>query len=89
MPNHVHVVVQPVLPFDLSKILHSWKSFTAHEAGKQPGLYGTLWQHEYYDHLIRSEEALWRIIKYVVENPLKAHLQDWPWVEVLVPQERS
>ncbi len=29
--NHVHVLVTPLGEHDLSEILHSWKSFTAHE----------------------------------------------------------
>lgn len=34
MPNHVHVVVTPREGATLSSILHSWKSFTAHEVQK-------------------------------------------------------
>jgi superfamily II DNA or RNA helicase/REP element-mobilizing transposase RayT len=34
MPNHVHVVVAPLGEYTLSDILHSWKSFTAHEIVK-------------------------------------------------------
>ena len=30
-PNHVHVLVSPLGEHQLSDILHSWKSFTAHE----------------------------------------------------------
>jgi REP element-mobilizing transposase RayT len=84
MPNHVHAVMQPLAPATLSTILHSWKSFTTNQAQQRFGIEGVFWQREYYDHLIRSEEALWRIITYVAENPLKAHLEQWPWVEVLV-----
>jgi REP element-mobilizing transposase RayT len=87
MPNHVHVVMQPVAPATLSTILHSWKSFTTRQVQKQVGISGVLWQREYYDHRIRSEEALWRIVNYVAENPLKANLQNWPWVEILIPRE--
>jgi REP element-mobilizing transposase RayT len=29
--NHVHVIVTPFAEFELSQILHSWKSFTAHQ----------------------------------------------------------
>ena len=31
MPNHVHAVVRPLQGHLLKEILHSWKSFTAHE----------------------------------------------------------
>ncbi|MGH7872393.1 MAG: DEAD/DEAH box helicase family protein, partial [Candidatus Binatia bacterium] len=30
-PNHVHVLISPLAEQQLSEILHSWKSFTAHE----------------------------------------------------------
>ena len=84
MPNHVHVVMQPIALATLPTILHSWKSFTTNQAQQRFGIEGPFWQREYYDHLIRNEEALRRIITYVAENPLKAHLEDWPWVEVLI-----
>ncbi|HEY7348779.1 MAG TPA: transposase [Ktedonobacterales bacterium] len=87
MPNHVHVVVQLLAPYALSEILHSWKSFTANRIQRLIGFQGMFWQREYYDHVIRDEEALWRIIKYVAQNPLKANLQDWPWAEVCIPLE--
>jgi hypothetical protein len=58
MPNHVHVVVQPLGEHTLDQILHSWKSFTAHEAKKLGQIKGEFWQAEYYDHLIRTEEDL-------------------------------
>lgn len=86
MPNHVHVVMQPLGEHTLSTILHTWKSFTAHQALRVLGITGVLWQHEYYDHLVRSEEALWRIITYVEQNPVKAHMENWPWVEVCLPR---
>jgi REP element-mobilizing transposase RayT len=33
-PNHVHVLATPLAGHALSSILHSWKSFTAHEIAK-------------------------------------------------------
>ena len=34
---------------------------------------------EYFDHLVRNEASLSRIIRYVQDNPQKAGLRDWPW----------
>jgi len=42
MPNHVHVLVKPIGEHKLSKILHSWKSFTSNEINKFLGKKGTL-----------------------------------------------
>jgi menaquinone-specific isochorismate synthase len=45
-------------------------------------LTGSFWQREYFDHLIRMERDLTRIVRYASENPLKASLVNWPWVYV-------
>jgi REP element-mobilizing transposase RayT len=79
MPNHVHVVVQPLAPHDLSKILHAWKSFTAKRINEIVGRGGVLWQAEPYDHLIRDKDDLEHCKTYTVQNPAKAGLKDWPW----------
>jgi REP element-mobilizing transposase RayT len=82
MPNHVHVVFQPLGEWELARILHSWKSFTAHRVLREFGIRGTFWQREYYDHLIRDGEQFSRAVKYVVENPRRAGLEGWRWVGV-------
>jgi REP element-mobilizing transposase RayT len=80
MPNHVHAVLKPCAPHELPAILHSWKSFTANAINRELGLEGALWQPESYDHLIRDEADLAHAIRYVLENPTRAGLKDWPWV---------
>lgn len=39
------------------------------------GLEGALWQHEGYDHIVRSPEALRGIARYIVLNPKYAHFE--------------
>ena len=46
MPNHVHVVVQPLAGYELPGITHTWKSFTAKEANRKLGRRGKFWQPE-------------------------------------------
>ena len=75
MPNHVHAVLRLSPGEQLDKILHSWKSFTAHEIGK-----GAIWQKESYDHLVRDGEDLKNQVTYVLDNPPKAGLSGWKWV---------
>jgi REP element-mobilizing transposase RayT len=88
MPNHVHVIVQPLPGNKLSAILHSWKSFTSKEANKLLGREGAFWQVEYYDHLIRDENDYANQVTYVLNNPAKAGLTDWRWVGINSSQER-
>jgi len=80
MPNHVHVVFEPSMGHQLPKILHTWKSFTAHEINALLGLKGPVWQAESYDHIVRNALSYQRVVEYVIQNPVKAHLRDWKWV---------
>ncbi|HWN96156.1 MAG TPA: transposase, partial [Methylomirabilota bacterium] len=75
MPNHVHLLVRPLMEHTLSKILHSWKSFTAHEINKLTGSQGALWEDESFDHIVRDEHELERYAKYIRENPTNAGLK--------------
>jgi REP element-mobilizing transposase RayT len=83
MPNHVHVVFSPLEAHTLETILHSWKSFSAEQANRLLGRTGRFWQREYFDHLVRNEASLRKIIQYVKDNPQRAGLRNWPWVEVI------
>jgi REP element-mobilizing transposase RayT len=80
MPNHVHVLFQAIGKIPLAVILHSWKSYSAKAANQILGRSGEFWQREYYDYLIRNEAEFDRAMRYVMENPSKAGLKDWPWV---------
>lgn len=74
--NHVHVLVVPDAGFELSDILHSWKSFTANAINRALGRKGVLWQDESYDHLVRSKASLGRITAYIL-----AHEEQGAYVE--------
>jgi Rad3-related DNA helicase/REP element-mobilizing transposase RayT len=80
MPNHVHAVLRTLPGVDLHDILHSWKSFTAHRMNNLLGRQGTVWQTEYYDHLVRDVRDLEHSIDYAWNNPRSAGLKDWKWV---------
>jgi REP element-mobilizing transposase RayT len=69
MPNHVHVLVKPFTQYSLVDILHSWKSFTANQINQRLGKSGQLWQHESYDHIVRNENAMQAIRRYIRNNP--------------------
>jgi len=67
----------------LAGIMHSVKSYTAHEANRILRRSGPFWQHESYDHWVRDEQELERIVQYIVVNPVRANLvsraYDWYW----------
>jgi len=80
MPNHVHVVVEPLGHHRLPEFLKSWKGFSAAQANRLLKRQGEFWQEEYYDRVVRDENDFVRCVRYVLENPLQAGLVDWPWV---------
>jgi len=69
MPNHVHALVTPIGDFQLTKIVHSWKSFTARRINEMRGSTGPVWHPESFDHIIRSPQQLTRIEEYIRNNP--------------------
>ena len=77
MPNHVHVIVEPFAGFELFKIIHSWKSFSANKINKLLGLQGKLWHSDAYNHIIRSQKAYDYLMEYVRSNPERAGLKGW------------
>jgi REP element-mobilizing transposase RayT len=88
MPNHVHVLFQPMNGWTVAKIVASWKKFTARKIcddqralGKTPT--DPIWHREYWDRFIRDQTHLIQAIDYIHQNPVKAGLvsspQTWPW----------
>ncbi|MBU6122456.1 transposase [Hymenobacter siberiensis] len=83
MPNHAHLVVElPEGAPSLVKTLQSLKGYSSKQANQLLGRSGSFWQAESYDHVVRPGE-LDRIIRYVLDNPVKAGLVDdwekWPY----------
>lgn len=62
----------------LSSIMHSLKSYTAHEANKVLKREGQFWQHESYDHWVRGDDELERIVEYINANAVRAGLAKRP-----------
>jgi putative DNA methylase len=62
----------------LSQIMHSLKSYTTNEANKLLERSGQFWQHESYDHWVRDDDELERIVRYINRNPVNANLVNHP-----------
>ncbi len=82
MPNHVHVMIE-IMNYSLSSIVHSWKSYTAHQANKLLNRKGKFWMPDYFDRFIRNQRHFNSTIEYIKHNPVKAGLvpvpELWPW----------
>ncbi len=78
MPNHVHVLMEVKEGFELPKIVHSWKSFSANKANKILKRNGKFWQREYFDRFIRDDKHFAEALEYIHYNPVKAGLVEIP-----------
>lgn len=67
----------------ISKIMQSIKGYSSREANIILNRKGSFWQSESYDHIVRDENELEKIIKYVIYNPVKVNLvekwEDWKY----------
>src|SRR5204863_8647371 len=82
MPNHVHVVLRPQA--SLPVVTRWLKGSSARKANLILGRTGeAFWQDESFDHRVRDEVELDRIVRYVEDNPVRAGLaanpRDWLW----------
>ena len=74
--NHVHVLVAPHAGIELSRVVHSWKSFTSNAINNTLGRSGRLWMDEYFDRILRNQLHLER-----VEDYIAAHVEQGAYVE--------
>jgi len=80
MPDHVHVVLRPRI--SIATIVQTWKSVSARHINAALKRNGRVWQEQYFDRLIRDERELRETVEYVLTNPQKRGLMDWPHVRV-------
>jgi len=70
-------------PKPLSVALGKWKEWTAKRILSALGEHAPLWQPEFFDHVMRSQESQDAKWLYVFENPVRAGLmkraEDWPF----------
>ena len=76
LPNHVHLLVAFYDDTNLRKQCASWMRYSAREINRLVGRVGALWQEEPFDHLVRSEDQLEYLRRYIAENPRKARLPE-------------
>ena len=88
MPNHVHVLFQPIDGWTVAKIVASWKKFTARRISNErrqtsEACGDPVWHREYWDRFIRGQTHYEQVIKYTHLNPVKAGLvvtaESWRW----------
>jgi len=89
MPDHVHLVVSPLVEhdgrrYDVREIVKAIKSVSAHSVNRTLGVRGSLWQAGAFDRIVRATEDVEERIEYVRQNPVRKRLvkepDDYPWL---------
>jgi len=82
MPDHAHVVAG-LVSGTLGELMQSWKGYTARRINKLLNRKGPVWNKQYHDHAIRKDEVLMEVIRYCLNNPVRAGLvedfHDYPY----------
>jgi alanyl-tRNA synthetase/REP element-mobilizing transposase RayT len=94
MPDHVHVLFEPQIKesdkegkpvfWSLVELLHSIKSFTAHEINKLEEASGQVWENESFDRMIRGDADIEEKFHYICRNPWVSGVvpptENYPWL---------
>ena len=95
MPDHVHVLFQPLVKttdaeqkpifWSVGELMHSIKSFTANEINKVEGKSGEpVWEKESFDRLMRSDADVEEKFLYITGNPWRdgtvKSTEDYDWL---------
>jgi REP element-mobilizing transposase RayT len=58
MPDHVHFFCSAELDAKaLPTFMQAWKQWTTKRIARELKLFGTIWQEEFFDHVLRSDES--------------------------------
>ncbi len=89
METHVHFIIKPLKEPNgrfpsIAQILHSIKSYSAHQINKILNRTGSIWQNENYDRIVRNDEEWLGKMSYIQNNPVKAGIvqkpEDYRWL---------
>jgi REP-associated tyrosine transposase len=59
---------------ELQQIMHAIKSASARKINALLGRSGAIWQEEFFDHVLRSNDSLAEKVDYICQNPVRAGL---------------
>jgi REP element-mobilizing transposase RayT len=90
MPDHVHLIYSPLRredgwSYSLPEIMQAIKGTAAWRINHLLKRTGPVWQEEFFDHVVRSNESLVDKVAYICENPVRAGLVEseseyrWLW----------
>jgi len=89
MPDHVHMILTPLRDergavFGIAEIMNGLKGASAHTINRALKRRGPVWQEEYFDRILRSNENARNKVEYLCHNPVRKGLvkavDEYPWL---------
>ena len=78
MPSHLHVLLIGKSDMaDLRKAVKMFKQKTGYYFKRE--YRRSLWQKSFYDHVLRKDEDIEKVVRYILENPVRAGLVENFW----------
>jgi len=74
MPDHVHLLLKPIPPYNLSQIMKGIKGVSSHKINTLRQTTGTVWQIESWDRIVRDADDFMEKLTYMADNPVKSEL---------------
>ena len=74
MPDHLHLLVRTAKSADLVAFVRLFKQLSGYAYRRSTGDPEVLWQTSYHDHVLRREEELHAVARYIWANPVRAGL---------------
>ena len=72
MPDHVHLLVEVPEGVSLGAFVQHFKQLSSHALKQKTG--SEVWQISYYDHILRNEESILDVARYIWDNPVRKGL---------------
>ncbi len=84
MPDHIHILTAPSQArggMPLPRFIRQFKAAVTHRLGSC-GIAESVWQRSFYDHVLRKDEDLEPVARYILGNPVRKGLvqnaEDYP-----------
>jgi len=75
MPDHLHLLLEGLTEdADLPAVMHNWKLRTGFAWKQRTG--ERLWHQGFYDYVLRDDDSVPGLVKYIISNPIRAGLTD-------------
>ena len=75
MPDHLHLLLIAEENSNLIKFVSAYKQLSGFGYKKKTGK--SLWQKSFYDHILRKEENIPQVIRYILENPVREGIVEY------------